>query len=100
MRIVAKRALLQFSEAHPDAKQPLLAWHEEAANAKWHTPQDIKERYATASFVGNNRVIFNIGGNKYRLIAAIANRVGVVYVKFVGTHRDYDRIDAATVEWE
>lgn len=100
MRIVAKKPLLQFCAAHPDAKQPVLAWHEEVTRARWATPQDIKDRYVSASFVGNNRVVFNIGGNKYRLIAAIAYRVGVVYVKFIGTHAQYDRIDAATVELE
>lgn len=100
MRIVAKKTLVQFSEAHADARQPLLAWHEEAVHSRWTTPQDIKSRYPSASFVGNNRVVFNIGGNKYRLIVAVAYRIGVAYVKFIGTHGDYDRIDAATVEME
>ncbi len=71
-----------------------------AALATWKTPQDIKARYASASFVGRNRIVFNIGGNNYCLIAAIAFQIGVVYVKFVGTHAEYGRIDAATVEWE
>lgn len=100
MRIVAKKPLLDFFAEHPDARQPLLAWHEEASRAKWATPQDIKDRYVSASFIGNNRVVFNIGGNKYRLVAAVAYRVGIVYVKFIGTHRQYDHIDAATVELE
>ncbi|MDF3837955.1 type II toxin-antitoxin system HigB family toxin [Cupriavidus basilensis] len=100
MRIIAKRNLLTFCEQHPAARQPLLAWHEEAIQARWSTPQDIKDRYASASFVGSNRVVFNIGGNKYRLIVAVAYRVGVVYVKFIGTHAEYDRADAATVELE
>ena len=100
MRIVAKKTLVQFAQVHADARQPLLAWHEEAVHSRWATPQDIKNRYPTASFVGNNRVVFNIGGNKYRLIVAVAYRIGVAYVKFVGTHSDYDRIDAATVEME
>ncbi|CAG9169947.1 hypothetical protein LMG23994_01743 [Cupriavidus pinatubonensis] len=64
------------------------------------TPQDIKDRYPTASFVGRNRVIFNIKGNDYRLIVAIAYRIGVVYIKFIGTHGEYDRIDAEIVELE
>lgn len=100
MRIVAKKNLLAFCETHANARGPLLAWHAEAAQAKWQTPQDIKAQYASASFVGGNRVVFNIGGNNYRLIVAVAYRVGVVYVKFVGTHAEYDRIDAATVELE
>ena len=100
MLVIAKQPLLAFCERHPAAKQPLLAWHEEAAKAKWGTPQGIKDRYATATFVGNNRVVLNIGGNNYRLIVAIAYRLGVVYVKFIGTHADYDKVDAATVEME
>ncbi|WP_455285949.1 type II toxin-antitoxin system HigB family toxin [Cupriavidus necator] len=100
MRVIAKRNLLALCEKHPASKQPLLAWHEEAVQATWATPQEIKERYAAASFVGNNRVAFNIGGNNYRLIVAVAYRLSVVYVKFIGTHAEYDKIDAATVEME
>jgi mRNA interferase HigB len=100
MRIVAKKTLLTFIEKHARAQQALLAWHAEAARAAWKTPQDIKAHYASASFVGANRVVFNIKGNDFRLIAAVAYRIGVVYIKFVGTHAEYDKIDAATVEWE
>lgn len=78
----------------------LLAWHTEASKANWRTPQNIKDQYASASFIGRNRVVFNIKGNDFRLIVAVAYQVGVVYVKFVGTHAEYDRVDAATVEME
>ena len=100
MKVIAKRVLLAFCERHPMARQSLRAWHEEAAKAVWMTPQDIKARYASASFVGQNRVVFNIKGNDYRLIVAVAYRIGVVYIKFIGTHGEYDRIDAETVELE
>ncbi|MEW6339344.1 MAG: type II toxin-antitoxin system HigB family toxin [Pseudomonadota bacterium] len=100
MRIVAKRNLLSFIEGHAQAKQALLAWHAEASQANWKTPQDIKDQYASASFVGRNRVVFNIKGNDFRLIVAVAYRIGVIYVKFVGTHAEYDKIDAGTVEME
>lgn len=100
MRVIAKRALLAFCEKHPNARQSLLAWHEEALTAAWRTPHDIKARYSSASFVGQNRVVFNLKGNDFRLIVAIAYRIGVVYIKFVGTHAEYDRVDAATVEME
>lgn len=100
MRVIDKRILLHFAAKQPRARQSLLAWHEEAVKAKWSTPQDIEARYVTPSFVGHNRVIFNIKGNDYRLVAAIDYSNGVVYVKFVGTHADCDRIDAATVELE
>jgi mRNA interferase HigB len=100
MRIVAKRTLLTFIEDHAQAEQALLAWYAEASKATWRTPQDIKDQYASASFVGRNRVVFNIKGNTFRLIVAIAYQTGVAYVKFVGTHAEYDKVDAATVEME
>ena len=100
MRIVAKRTLLDFIARHPQAEQPLLAWHAEASKANWKTPQNIKDQYASASFVGRNRVVFNIKGNDFRLIVAVAYRIGVVYVKFVGIHAEYDKVDAPTVEME
>jgi mRNA interferase HigB len=98
MKVVAVNTLRRFWERHPDSEQPLKAWHDEAKHASWTTPQDIKRHYASASFVGNNRVVFNIKGNDYRLIVAIAYRFGAVYIKLVGTHAQYDRVEAATVE--
>lgn len=98
MRIVAVATLKRFWARHPDAEQPLKAWYDEARHAKWSAPQDIKERYASASFVGSNRVVFNLKGNDYRLIVAVAWRFQAMYIKFAGTHAECDRIDAATVE--
>lgn len=98
MRIVAMGTLRDFWQRHPEAEQPLKAWYDEARTAAWTTPRDIKQRYASASFVGRNRVVFNIKGNDYRLIVAVAYRFQAIYIKFVGTHAEYDRIDAATVE--
>lgn len=98
MRIIAVGTLRRFWACHPDSEQPLKAWHDEAKHASWTTPQEIKNHYASASFVGSNRVIFNIKGNDYRLIAAVAYRFQAVYIKFIGTHAEYNRVDAATVE--
>lgn len=98
MRIVAVATLKRFWARHPDAEQALRAWHDEARAAVWPSPQAIRERFASASFVGANRVVFNIKGNRYRLVVAVAWRFQAAYIKFVGTHADYDRIDAATVE--
>jgi mRNA interferase HigB len=98
MKVVALATLRRFWERHPDAEQPLTALHDEARHAFWNTPQDIKRHYASASFVGRNRVVFNIKDNDYRLIVAVAYRFQAVYIKFAGTHAQYDRIDAATVE--
>ena len=75
----------------------MKAWFAEASSASWETPQAIKDQYRNASFVADNRVIFNVGGNKYRLVAHVNYSFGIVYIKFVGTHREYDDIDPETV---
>ena len=150
MKVIAVGTLRDFWARHPDAEQPLKAWYDEAKHAvcrtpqdvrqrfasatfihaqvdrmrvndlhksgvdamgktrmafnEWsvdgdgRTPQDIRQRYASASFVGHNRVVFNIKGNDYRLIVAVAYRFQAIYIKFIGTHTEYDRVDAATVE--
>ena len=89
-----------FWEKYREAEQPLKAWHDEAARATWKKPTDIKARYRNASILKNCRVVFNVKGNDYRLAVAVAYRIGVVYVKFVGTHAQYDVIDAENVEIE
>jgi mRNA interferase HigB len=97
MRIIARRTLKEFWEGHPDAEQPLRAWFANVKQADWKAPADIKRDYRQASFVADNRVIFNIKGNSYRLVASIAYAYGIVYIRFVGTHTEYDRIDAAKI---
>lgn len=98
MRVIAITTLRAYWEANPSTEQPLRAWYDEAKAASWESPQDIKDVYRNASIIANNRVVFNIKGNDYRLIVAVAYRVGVVFVKFIGTHAEYDQIDAATIE--
>lgn len=98
MKVIAVGTLRDFWARHPDAEQPLKAWYDEAKHAVWRAPQDVRHRYASASFVGHNRVVFNIKGNDYRLIVAVAYRFQAIYIKFIGTHTEYDRVDAATVE--
>ena len=100
MRVIAKKHLIQLWVVHKNAEQPLRAWYDEAVSANWQSPQDIKNHYRNASFVGNNRVVFNIKGNDYRLIVAVAYQIGVLYIKFIGTHAAYDSIDAKTVKME
>ncbi len=90
--------LRAFWHKHPDAEQPLKAWFEEATQASWSQPSDIKGQYRSASVLKNRRVVFNIKGNEYRLIVAIAYRLQVVYVKLIGTRTEYDAVDAYTVE--
>ena len=98
MRVIAVSTLRDFWQRHPDAEQPLKAWYEEATSAAWTQPANIKAQYRSASVLKNRRVVFNIKGNDYRLIVAVAYRLQVVYVKFVGTHREYDAVDAETVD--
>jgi mRNA interferase HigB len=100
VRVIAKRVLREFWEAKPerrDAKGPLRAWYREVCHAHWRSPPEIKAQYRNASLIGNSRVIFNIAGNKYRLIVRVNYPREIVYIRFVGTHADYDRIDAETV---
>jgi mRNA interferase HigB len=97
MRVIARRTLRDYWEQHPDAEQPLKAWFAETQAAEWRTPQAIKGQYRHASFVRDNRVIFNIGGNKYRLVVHVNYDFGIVYIKFIGTHTVYDGIDAETI---
>ena len=97
VRIIAKRTLRDYWAKWPDAERPLNAWYRATKRAVWKTPAEVKAAYAKASIVGSDRVVFNIGGNKHRLIVAIFYDVGIVFVRFVGTHKEYDQIDAATV---
>lgn len=101
MRVTAKRALRAFwgsSLRYRDAKGPLEAWHSECLKAKWNTPQELKAQFRSASVLKNNRVVFNIAGNKYRLIVSVDYQRQVMFVKFVGTHAQYDEIDAETYD--
>lgn len=75
----------------------MRAWYKEAKAAKWQDPADIKRRYRSASFLANSRVVFNIKGNRYRLVVVVRYEFGIVYIRFVGTHSDYDRINAETI---
>ncbi len=93
MRIIAKSTLKRFWQQPGcgDARGPLQSWHEETLKAIWKSPQDVKAQYARASICGNNRVVFNVGGNKYRLIARVRYDYGLVNVRCVLTHAEYDR---------
>ena len=99
MRVIAKSSLKKFwgSRACADARGPLHSWYAEALKAKWRTPRDIKDHFASASICGNNRVAFNVGGNKYWLVVEVQYQAGIVWAKFIGTYAYYDRIDMETV---
>jgi mRNA interferase HigB len=100
MRIIAISYLRHFWEEYPSAEQHLKAWIDEVKKAAWTQPAEIKDQYRSASILKNRRVVFNIKGNDYRLVVAVAYRYQAVYVKFIGTHAAYDAIDAETVEME
>jgi mRNA interferase HigB len=99
MRIISRKALRQFWELpqYADSEQPLRAWFREATRADWKSPAEIKDAYRSASIVGNDRVVFNIAGNKYRLVVRVNYAYGIVYIRFIGTHRQYNRIDVKEV---
>ena len=97
MRIIARRTLREFWLRHPDAERPLRAWFAEARGAAWRGPAEVKAQYPSASLLADNRVVFNIGGNKYRLVVTIRYDARVVFIRLIGTHRQYDRIDVASV---
>lgn len=99
MRVIAKSMLVRFwSQSHcVDAEGALRSWHDETLKANWKTPQDIKNQYANASICGNNRVVFNIAGNQYHLVVEMQYRAGIAWVKFVGTHAQYDQFNVENV---
>ena len=97
MRVISRKWLNQLAKKHPDAKPGLEAWFHEAEDADWSSPAQIRAHFATASILKNGRVVFNIAGNKYRLVVRINYGYRVVYVRFAGTHTEYDRIDAEEI---
>lgn len=97
MRVVAKRTLREFWERFPDAEDALKTWYSEAEAASWQNPAEIKDQYRSASIVKDSRVVFNICGNKYRLVVKISYKNAVVLIRFVGTHKEYDAIDVEVV---
>ena len=97
MRIIARRTLREFWKKHAAAEQPLKSWFKEVSLANWRSPNEVKLRYRHASFLSGNRAVFNIGGNKWRLIVQINYDFKIVYIRFVGSHAAYDKVDAETV---
>lgn len=97
MRIIARSTLQRFWGKHSDSEQPLKSWFKVTKNAKWKDPNDVKACYKTASILLHGRVVFNIAGNKYRLIAQINYAKGILFIKFIGTHSEYDKINAQTI---
>ena len=97
MRVIAKKILREFWEKHADSEEQLKTWYKEASKASWNGPADIKQDYVKASILKAGRVIFNICGNKYRLVVDINYARRWVFIRFIGTHSDYDKVDANTI---
>jgi len=97
MNVISKKRLILFYENHPQAKIPLEVWHSDVRKAQWESPDQIKREYSSASFLRDNRVVFNIKGNDYRLIVHIDYKRKIVRVKFIGTHSEYDKINAEEI---
>ena len=97
MRVIAKKTLRKFWQKHNDCEQQLKVWYDEASEAKWRTPNDIKKEYRSASILEDNRVVFNIKGNKYRLIVKFDYKYGWAWIRFIGTHAEYDKINATNI---
>ena len=97
MRVIALSRLRDFWRKHPHSEVPLRSWYAEASRATWKSLARVKEAHRQASFVGGDRVVFNIKGNDYRLIVAVRYPKQIMHVRFIGTHAEYDKVDAATV---
>ncbi len=97
MHVISRKKLREFWENHPDARSSLESWFADVKHAEWQKPDDIKTVHRNASIIDNNRVVFNIKGNKYRLVVSIQYTYRIVFIRFVGAHQEYDRIDAKTI---
>jgi len=97
VRVIARKTLRDYWEKESGAEQELKAWFAEAEAAEWETPADVKEKYGNASVLKDGRVVFNICGNNYRLVTRINYSFQTIYIRFIGTHKEYDKIDAQTI---
>lgn len=99
MRIIAVRTLKEYSEQFPDSERPLQYWYKDVTAAEWDSPNDLKSQFGNASVLTGKRVIFNIHGNTYRLIVDIEYRLKIVFIVWLGTHPEYDRINAKEISY-
>lgn len=97
MRIIARPILIRFAKQHPSADQPMRAWYAEVKKARWKNAGHIKKQYGSASILPKGRAVFNIGGHKYRIVVAVHYNTQIVFIRFIGTHQEYDLIDARTI---
>ncbi|MFA6376958.1 MAG: type II toxin-antitoxin system HigB family toxin [Candidatus Paceibacterota bacterium] len=99
MRIISVKTIKDFweNDKYRDSEQPLKSWYHEAKQAKWKSPNEIKSKYRSASILNNNRAVFNIKGNRYRLVVAVNYHFQIIFIRFIGTHKEYDKINAQNI---
>ena len=97
MRVISKKTLREFWERHSQSEQALKSWYHEAMMANWSGPHDVKSEYPSVSILGDNRLVFNINGNSFRLVVKINYDYQLIWIRFVGTHAAYDKVDAKTI---
>jgi mRNA interferase HigB len=97
VRIISRKTIVDFYNRQKETRDQLETWYHEVKKAEWNKPQDVKALYGSASIIGKNRVVFNIKGNKYRLITEINYQMKIVYIRFIGTHKEYDKINAEEI---
>jgi mRNA interferase HigB len=99
MRIIKRSTLIEFWEKYPDSEQPLKSWFDEVLDDHWKSPNELKMKYKNASVITNKRLVFNIKGNDYRLITDIEYRIGIVFIVWIGTHSQYDKINVKEIKY-
>ena len=97
MRVIAFKTLRSFFEKHPDCENQLKAWYKDAERANWKSPKEVKQFHASASVIGDNRIVFNVKGNRYRLVVKFNYDYGWAWIRFIGTHNEYNKINAETI---
>lgn len=97
MRIISKKAIIEFWLRHADAEGPLKAWYDHVKRAHWHTPKDVQRDYGSDAILPDNWAVFNIKGNRYRLVVRINYATQIIYIRFIGTHAEYDRVDITKI---
>jgi len=97
MRVIAHRTIVEYGKQHANAKTPLDIWYKTTKTAKWKDFRDMKKTFNSADFVGNQRYVFDIKGNDYRLVGKVLFAQQIIYIRFIGTHSEYDKIDCSTI---
>ncbi|PJA99523.1 MAG: addiction module toxin RelE [Ignavibacteriales bacterium CG_4_9_14_3_um_filter_30_11] len=99
MRIISRRTLTNYWERNPETEQALKSWFDEVSNALWTSPNELKEQYCNASIITSKRVVFNIKGNNYRLAVDIEYRIGIVFIVWIGAHKEYDKLNVRKIKY-